>query len=297
MKNEQLKFVIDSRYFRGSCITSMSDGIHCDYSGETLEELKVYESNPFLISVTKNAIYKASRIFDKSLCRSFHEITEKNYYDNMNVLPPIRLKHQSFFVGEPYHGNLYMFCFTIAKRFFKGLRSVMTPQAELERQISEHYRNITFKAKITKEKPDQITDKEQQVISVIPYFFTDKEGKKHFICNIVTKQNDNQDLCKIRKDMANTLLSLRKHHFLYFSGYDKHDNIETFLDKVEKRKQTLLTNGSFFQFPICRDSVSFTGSVKETGETFFYRIYDRELFLHIMYRLRAIKREKHEVQL
>ena len=40
MEKEQLKFVIDSRCFRGSCITSMSDGIHCDYDGSTLEELK-----------------------------------------------------------------------------------------------------------------------------------------------------------------------------------------------------------------------------------------------------------------
>ena len=34
------------------------------------------------------------------------------------------------------------------------------------------------------------------------------------------------------------------------------------------------------------------GTVKETGENFFYRIYDRELFLHVMHRLRAVKREK-----
>lgn len=40
MKKEHLKFVIDSRCFRGSCVTSMSDGIHCDYYGSTLEELK-----------------------------------------------------------------------------------------------------------------------------------------------------------------------------------------------------------------------------------------------------------------
>lgn len=117
MKKEHLKFVIDSRCFRGSCVTSMSDGIHCDYYGSTLEELKKQENNPFLVAVTRNAIHKRSRIHDKSLCRPFREITEENYYNCMNELPPVRLKHHSFFFGEPYHGSLYMFCFTIGKRF------------------------------------------------------------------------------------------------------------------------------------------------------------------------------------
>lgn len=117
MEKEQLKFVIDSRCFRGSCITSMSDGIHCDYDGSTLEELKKQENNPFLIAVTRNTIYKKSRIYDRSLCRPFHEITEEDYYNCMNELPPIRLKHHSFFLGEPYHGSLYMFCFTMESAF------------------------------------------------------------------------------------------------------------------------------------------------------------------------------------
>ena len=108
MKKEHLKFVIDSRCFRGSCITSLSDGIHCDYDGSTLEELKKQENNPFLIAVTRNTIHKKSRIYDRSLCRPFHEITEEDYYNYMNELPPIRLKHHSFFLGEPYHGSLYM---------------------------------------------------------------------------------------------------------------------------------------------------------------------------------------------
>ena len=44
-----------------------------------------------------------------------------------------------------------------------------------------------------------------------------------------------------------------------------------------------------------RESVSFTGTVRETGEPFFFRIYDRELFLHLLYVLRGIKREKAKI--
>lgn len=51
----------------------------------------------------------------------------------------------------------------------------MTPQAELERQMNEHYRNITFKGKVTKGKAERITSKDKQEIITIPYSFTDKE--------------------------------------------------------------------------------------------------------------------------
>ncbi len=51
--------------------------------------------------------------------------------------------------------------------------------------------------------------------------------------------------------------------------------METFLDEVEEKRYTIIASGCLFQFPPCRDSVSFTGTVKETGENFFYRIYDR----------------------
>ncbi len=295
MKNEQLKFVIDSRCFCGSCITSMSDGLHSDYGGETLEELKTNEKNPYLIAVSVNTIWKMTRIYEKSLCGPFCEITEEEYYDNMDVLPPIHLKKHSFFIGEPHYGNLYTFCFTIHNRYFKGLRSVKTPQAELEEQMKRHYRHITFHGKIKKGHPSVVKDKEKQEVLITPYFFVHADGKERFLCNLVVKRNDTEDTRPARKNMANTLLSLRKHHFLYFSSCD-YDDLEKFLDEVEKKGYTLLANGAFFQFPVNRESASFTGHVKETKETFFFRIYDRELFLHLLCRLRTIKREKTEVK-
>lgn len=294
MKNEQVKFIIDSRFFRGTCITSMYDGIHSDYGGETLDELKVRENNPFLIAVSDNTINKMIRIYEKSLCGSFSEITKEDYYDSMDVLPPIRLKRNSFFVGELYYGSLYPFRFTTCGRYFKGLRSVRTPQAELERQMNEHYRNITFKSKITKELPSTITDKTKRETFISPYSFVHRDGKERFICNLISEQNDAVNTRRARKDMATILLSLRRHHFLYFSGSDKFDDMEKFMDMIEKKKYTLLANSNFIQYPVNRESVTFTGSIKETGETFFYRIYDRELFQHLLYKLRNVKREKAE---
>ncbi len=296
MKNEQIKYVIDSRFFRGYCLTSLSDGTHSDYGGETLEELRVTEHNPYLISVPGKELDKRLRIYERSLCGSFCEITEETYYDSMNVLPPIRLTRRYFFVGEPYSDNLYPFCFNVGGRYFKGLYSARAPKEKLERIIDSHYLQITFKSKVIKGATQVIADKKNGDTLITPYSFLNAEGNERFICNMVAKQNNAGDLHRARKEMADILLSLRKHHFLYFSDNHGEDDIEKFLDEVSYEKQTLLTNGRFFQFPINHESVSFTGSIKETGETFFYRIYDRELFQHLLYKLRNVKREKTEVK-
>lgn len=296
MRNEQLKYVIDSRFFRRYCLTSLSDGTHSDYGGEALEELRVSEHNPYLISVSGKELDKRLRIYEKSLCGSFHEITEETYYDSMNVLPPIRLTGCYFFVGEPYSGNLYPFCFNVGGRYFKGLYSARAPKEELEKIIDRHYLLVTFKGKVIKGATQVIADKKTGNTLITPYSFLNAEDNERFICNRVTKQDDAEDIHRARKEMAGILLSLRKHHFRYFSDNNGEDDIEKFLDEVSHKKQTLLANGKFFQYPINCESVSFTGSIKETEDTFFYRIYDRELFQHLLYKLRNVKREKAEIK-
>ncbi len=296
MRNEQIKYVIDSRFFRGYCLTSLSDGTHSDYGGETLEELRASEHNPYLISVSGKELDKRLRIYEKSLCGSFREITEETYYDSMNVLPPIRLTGRFFFVGEPYSGNLYPFCFNVGGRYFKGLYSARAPKEKLERIIDSHYLQITFKSKVIKGTTQVITDKKSGNTLITPYSFLNAEGNECFICNMVAKQNNAGDLHRARKEMTGILLNLRKHHFRYFSDNHGEDDIEKFLDEVSYEKQTLLANGRFFQFPINHESVSFTGSIKETGETFFYRIYDWELFQHLLCKLRNVKRENTEIK-
>lgn len=174
MNNDKLKFVVDSRSFDGSCVTTMSDGIHGDYHHETLEELRDREKNPYLTAVSGNTVRKMIRIHLQSLCAPFSEITEERYFDYMDVLPPIRHTRNFFFLGEPYHADIYRFCFRAGGRYFTGLRSVTTPRKELERQMDNHYRNITFKGDILKEKPMVISDHARHAsIIIVPYLFLD----------------------------------------------------------------------------------------------------------------------------
>ena len=107
MKNARPGFVIDPYRFDGSFLTSMSDGIHCDYTHKTLEELRAGEDNPRLVTVSRNTADKMFRIHLKSKCLPFKEITESQYYENMDMLPPVRHTRNFFFIGEPCFRDLW----------------------------------------------------------------------------------------------------------------------------------------------------------------------------------------------
>ena len=264
---DRLKYVIDSRYFDGTCLTSMSDGFHNDYGGETIEELRIRENNPYLKAVTPSEMDKKLRLYHQSLSEPFKEITEEDYYELLDVLPPLRMRQNSFFVGEPYYGNMYSFCFTRQGRYFKGLRSILTPQSELDSQIDRHMEIINRKAVISKEE----TSKTISGTRLIPYYFS--------------------------LDMANTLKSLRRNHYQFYKGKGHYETPDELIDHVSGKKLTLVSDGHFFQYPPDKESVTFIGHIKETSEEFLFRIYDREYFLYLLKRLRTVKKESAQEQI
>ena len=76
-----MKYIIDSRYFDGTCLTSMSDDMHSDYGGETLEALREREKNPYLVAVPPVRMTLLVKRYTRALCKPFHEITEERYYE------------------------------------------------------------------------------------------------------------------------------------------------------------------------------------------------------------------------
>ena len=283
MQKEATRYVIDSRYFRGSCVTIMSDGTHCDYFGNTLEELREKEDNPYLVALPIKPLAKRARIYMESLCGPFEEVSEARYYDQLNVLPPIRHNRNSFFMGEPYHGNLHSFYFKVGNRYFTGLRHIETPHEELQRQIGEHYCHINRRPGIGKWA---VSSSQGDKSFGWAYFFPSDRKRLLFICNLYNPIDKES-----RTGVARILLSLRKHHFLYYKGECRFEDLDEWMDYVRENDYTLLADQVLFQYPVSRESATFFGSVKETGERFLYRIYDKDLFLHLLKRLRSVKRE------
>lgn len=285
--HEQKKYVIDSRYFNGHCLACMKDGIHSDFGGETLEELRIRENNPFLIAVPLSRISKMLRIYHQSQFGPFKEITEEDYFYMMEILPPLRFRENSFFVGEPFYTNIYPFCFERNDRYFHGLRSIKTPQNELDNQIDRHMEIISRNATILKDCPVRPVKNNPGDAKLISYYFSLDGKQPLFIGNLVMEKRHEET----RTDMARTLKSLRNNHYLFYRGKGRFDTPDDMMDYTANRKLTLISNGHFFQYPPNKESVTFVGQIKETGEEFLFRIYDREYFLHLLKRLRSVKKE------
>lgn len=277
--NDRSRYIVDSRYFDGTCLTLMTDGVRSDFGGETLEEMRVRENNPYLTSVTRQRLDKMLRLYLQALSAPFSEITKEEYHDLMDVLPPLRLEKDSFFVGEPYYGEVYTFCFTRKGRYFKGLRSEYTSRTELDRQIARHMETVSRKAAILKEEAGNA--------GPVPYCFSLAGQQPAFICNLVI----GSDSRRARTDMARTLRSLRKNHYLFYKGKGKYETPDELFTEVARDKLTLISEGHFFQYPRNRESATFVGRIKETAGEFLFRIYDREYFLYLLKRLRTVKRE------
>lgn len=151
-----MKYIIDSRYFDGACLTSMSDGLHSDFGGGTLEELKKSEDNPHLIAITPGRMALLVKRYTRALCKPFREITEERYGDLRDCLPPACMGNGWFFVGEPYYGNLYPLCFRSGGRFFIAERPSVLPARRLPARFVNTWRKRTGIPPLSRANPSYI---------------------------------------------------------------------------------------------------------------------------------------------
>ena len=131
---------------------------------------------------------------------------------------------------------------------------------------------------------------------IVPYLFLDKNGEKKFICNLVkgTDESSGKDARQETAGFSKACAAIISSTSPAMRG---NDDMGRFLERVvQNRQYPVSKRGIFCKYPTNRESVSFAGTVKETGEKFFYRIYDLELFHYLLYKLRSIRMEKKEVQ-
>ncbi|WP_303029168.1 hypothetical protein [uncultured Duncaniella sp.] len=140
-----MKYVIDpSEPFTGAVITQMSDDLHCDYYGKTIEELRIEQNNPRLTTITPEEVANLVNEHRRKLNTApFVEIDEERYWDLYECLPPARVLRNCFFVGECYQYDLYPFVFKVGGRFFEGKRVLNTPKEELYAEIQDFHANLT----------------------------------------------------------------------------------------------------------------------------------------------------------
>lgn len=133
------KYVIcTSEPFRGYVYTCMTDGIHSDYGKETFDEICKRESGRTFKIIDDAELNELLKNYLKEISSDpFSEITEERYNDLYDCLPPARTGFGWFFVGEPFHFDVYLLCFKSGNKYYSGHRRINTPEKDILKEITD----------------------------------------------------------------------------------------------------------------------------------------------------------------
>ena len=136
-------------------VTYSVNGVqYAAYSGEsyespdlTLEQYLEKKNNPNLIASTwevfEENIYKP---YLASLQENFKEITEEQYFYNLECVPPRKWHNveqgiEVFWLGECYTANLYRLCICLTngenKKYYAALRPITLSDEKIKEQLRE----------------------------------------------------------------------------------------------------------------------------------------------------------------
>lgn len=140
-----MKYVIDpTSKFKGAVLTSMRNGTHCDYTGETIREMRKRHNNPHLKIVSSEEVEKLNDEYIAELDQTpFEEIDKETYWASLECLPPARQMSNMFFVGEPYFGPIYPFCCHIGDKFYRTKRDIRRTKESLWDEVKAHHTTQT----------------------------------------------------------------------------------------------------------------------------------------------------------
>lgn len=138
-------YVLNPKNYRGYVLTTMqSDELICRYSRMTFAQMNE-ENNGDLVLVTKDENYeKYYKPYIESLQKPFEEISEIDYYEALNCLPPVKWHDietgiNVFFSNEAYTGTLH-YCYMrdkVNNKFYSALRCRYAIDIELLTQLKK----------------------------------------------------------------------------------------------------------------------------------------------------------------
>ena len=97
------EYVVKPQY-DGYLTAILYDGI-CPYSNTRKE---TFEAEGYRV-ISDKEFEELDAKYEESLCGGWSEITKEEYYDHMNVLPPVMYHNGGFFSSEATRGSLHDF--------------------------------------------------------------------------------------------------------------------------------------------------------------------------------------------
>lgn len=141
------KYVIEKDNFKGFVITSLNNEGRSHYTDKTIKEMQQeYESE--LITITDEELNLVIKEYENSLQNDWQEISEEDYYDMLECLPPMNWRTITpgvnvFCISEGYYGSLHSHYLKLSNKegvkYYSALRCIYTTTNE---QILQQIKNI-----------------------------------------------------------------------------------------------------------------------------------------------------------
>lgn len=74
---------------------------------------------------------------ERSICDQWKEITEEEYENALNILPPLKWCDGGFFMSEFYTGMITSFYQAFNGKYYTSLQSIDTPRSEIIKSLAQ----------------------------------------------------------------------------------------------------------------------------------------------------------------
>lgn len=120
------QWVLRPGEFNGAAYTVIT-GSGKDSYGKTEDD---YRAEGFTV-VSDEEFDDIVKEYTEKLCGDWTEITEEQYEEMLNVLPPLYWYSGGFFISEAYYGTLHTFCQKYEGKYYESLQSIFTSREKI----------------------------------------------------------------------------------------------------------------------------------------------------------------------
>lgn len=142
-------YVVSKNNYKG-WVTAILKGARSTYTNYTFEQIQADTPDDELEVIYDFDVYyeKYHKPYELSLQKEWKEITEEQYYEMLECLPPWRWRKidsniSCFAVSECYTMSLHSFCLEVTTeeglKYFSALRSIYTSDESIANNFKQQY--------------------------------------------------------------------------------------------------------------------------------------------------------------
>lgn len=127
-------WIVNAAHFDGYAKTSFAEGGACPYTGKTAEQFAA-EGYDVLNDEQFDELLER---YQNGLCGRWKEVTEEEFNEQLNVLPPIGWNGSGFWMSEFTYGDVTAYYQRFGGRYYTSLQRSTTPRGEILDSLSRY---------------------------------------------------------------------------------------------------------------------------------------------------------------